>query len=195
MPALLDIYNLALLRIKESPLVSVETRSRQAQACEFSYSVQRPALLRAHRWPFALRRSVLAASTDAPEFGWKYKFLLPNDFVTIVAASPVAFKEITEVDFTAYRVEDGHLLSDSTPMYIMYVRDEKNTERFDPLFVNVLSYFMASDLALALAADSSLSEQMRAVGEQMLLRARRANAIEQPAEVVRFESRLIAERM
>lgn len=197
MAALLDIYNLALLRIKERPLISGDTQSRQAQACGFSYNIQRPALLRRHRWQFALRRAVLAASTAAPAFGWRYQMTLPSDFNTLVSASPWydSARHVLTDDPTTYRIENTALLADVSPMYVLYIADETNPTRFDPLFVEVLVSFVASDLALALAADASLSDQMRKAGEEQLLKARRANSVEQPAGAVLGSDQLLGDRM
>lgn len=195
MVALLDIYNLALLRIKERTLISGETASRAAQACDFSYRVQRPALLRRHRWQFALRRAALSALAEPPAFGWQYQMALPSDFNTLVSASPwydSARHTLTDAP-TTYRIENTALLADHSPMYVLYVRDETNPTRFDPLFVNALVAFMAADLALALAADAGLHEQMTKAGEAALLAARRANSIEQPSEAVLGEGRLLGD--
>lgn len=197
MAALLDIYNLALLRIKERPLISGDTTSRPAQACEFSYRIQRPALLRRHRWQFALRRVALTALAEAPAFGWQYQMALPADFNTLVSASPwydSARHTLTDEPHT-YRIENTALLADNSPMYVLYVRDETNPARFDPLFVNTLTAYLASDLALALAADASLSDQMTKAGEAALLAARRANSVEQPSEAVLGEGRLLGDRV
>lgn len=197
MAGLLEIYNTALYRVKETPLVSVTDTTRAAVAVARSYDIQRPALLRRYRWQFALTRTMLAPLASDPPFGWKYWFQLPADFLTAVSVSPHAetSKWTLTADPGSYRIEGNRVLADTDTIYLLYVRDEDDPSKFDPLFVDTLAWAVAADLALALAADRELHTACMQNMERTLLAARRAGSIEQSNEVVIMNSRVLDSRL
>lgn len=197
MSSAVDIFNIALARVKAPPLISENDSSRAGVACRAAYELQRPALLRRHRWPFAIRRAVLTPSATLPAFGWEHQAALPADLISVIAASPHTHygRDTLVDDPNSYRVEGGWLLCDTPVMYLLYVADVKETGRFDSLFVQTLSWMVASDLALALASDRELAGWCTEQAEALLSAARRANSVEQPGGAVRTDSRLLEQRV
>jgi len=185
-PSLVEVFNLALIRAREKGLLlSPGQDNIAATILNTSYPVQRRALLKRYRWQFAFTRVVLSPSPPAPAFGWKYRMILPADFLALVAANPDpqgSRETLTDAPET-YRIENNELLADVDKMYVMYIRDETNVTRWDPLFVDAIAYKLAHDLALGLGADASLGEYFSREAEKAILVARRAAAIEQPAEI------------
>lgn len=197
MAGLLDIYNAALYRVKETPLLSVTDTSRAAVATAKSYDIQRPALLRRYRWQFALQRVELSPLASPPPPGWKNHFALPADCLAVV--SVVHNKDEGKWTLTSepglYRIQGNRVLSDADKVFVLYTKDETDVSKFDPLFVDALAWAVASDLALALAADRELHATCVENMERAILVARRAGSIEQSNEVVITTSRVLNERL
>lgn len=197
MAGLLEIYNTALYRVKETPLVSVTDTSRAAVAVARSYDIQRPALLRRYRWQFALRRQILSPLATDPPFGFKKQFQLPADALAVVAVGTDDDTGRRNMGGLSgeYRVEDGRILCDNDAVYVVYIKDETDASKFDPLFVDALAWLVAADLALALAADRELHLTASQQADRAILTARRAGSIEQSAEAIMMGSRVLDARL
>jgi hypothetical protein len=196
MATLLDIYNTALFRVKEQPLISDTSTGRTADAVKQTYRMQRPALLRRYRWQFALARVELSPLASSPPPGWKYHFQLPADFLTVVGVS--SDKDIGKYVLTEeprfYRVMGNRIVSDDDKVTLTYIKDVTAVADFDPLFADALCWSMAQDLALALAADRELAATCAEMFDNALKAARRAGSLEQPSEAVLFGSRVLDAR-
>ena len=196
MATLLDIYNTALFRVKEQPLISDTSPGRTADAVKQAYRMQRPALLRRYRWQFAMVRVELSPLASPPPPGWKYHFQLPADFLTVVGVS--SDKDYGKRVFTEspdiYRVMGNRIVSDYDAITLTYVKDTTAVAEFDPLFTDALCWSMAQDLALALAADRELAAMCAEMFDMALKAARRAGSLEQPSEAVLFNSRVLSAR-
>jgi hypothetical protein len=196
MATLLDIYNTALFRVKEQPLISDASPGRTADAVRQSYRVARPALLRRYRWQFAMARVELSPLASPPLPGWKYHFQLPADFLTVVGVSSDKHvgKRVFSEEPNIYRVMGNRIVSDDDTIVLTYIRDMTAVAEFDPLFTDALCWSMAQDLALALAADRELAVMCSDMFDAALKAARRAGSLEQPSEAVLFNSRVLDAR-
>jgi len=196
MPALLDIYNTALFRVKEQPLISDTSPGRAAEAVRQTYRMQRPALLRRYRWQFATARVVLSPLASPPPPGWEYHFQLPADFLTVIGVVPDEGegKIVPTEEPRFYRVMGNRIVADQDKLTLIYTRDVTTVADFDPLFTDALCWAMAQDLALALAADRELAVTCAEMFNNALKAARRAGSLEQPAEAVLFRSRVLDAR-
>jgi hypothetical protein len=185
MPALIDIYNVALLRVGASPLVSILDEGKTRRDCDAFYAILRPSLLRRYRWRFARRRVRLTPLQDPPAFGWAKAMRLPADCNTVIAASPneASGRELLTDAPTTYQLEGDDLLTDHSVMYVTYVADVTDPARFDPLFVDTLTFMLSGDLAHSVANDKQVAFAFYDKAADALRRARMAGAIEQPAEV------------
>jgi hypothetical protein len=117
--------------------------------------------------------------------------VLPADFVALVSANPdpQGSRDILTDAPETYRIENNEVLTDHTTMFVMYIRDETTVSKWDPLFVDLIAYKLAHDVALGLAADASLGEYFSKEAEKAILLARRAASIEQPAEIAAMPGR------
>lgn len=186
-PALVDLYNLALVRIKERGLlISSDQESNLLPVLGASYDITRRAMLRVYRWQFAFTRAVLTPTDPPPAYGWPFRMVLPADFLALVAAnpSPAGSRETLTDAPETYRIESGELLADTPTMYVMYIRDVDNPALWDPIFTNAMVWSLAADLALGVAGDRELADYARGNAADVLKTGRRAASIEQPAEVM-----------
>lgn len=125
-----QLANLALLRLGERTITSLEDSTTTANACNIAYSTARDALLRRHFWNFSLKRVVLAADATAPSFGFQSSFPLPSDFIRVKSI----YNQSSD-----YSIEGRNLLTDQTSsLSLVYVSKETDVTLFDPLFTDAL---------------------------------------------------------
>lgn len=196
MAGLLEIYNTALYRVKETPLVSVtDTSARlwRLRVLRHSASGVAPPVSVAVRHPAA---DFVPLGERSP-FGFKKQFQLPADALAVVAVGTDEDTGRWNMGGVSgeYRIENGRIMSDSDTVYVVYTKDETDASKFDPLFVDALAWMVAADLALALAADRELHLTASQQADRAILAARRAGSIEQSTETIVMGSRILDGRL
>lgn len=182
-----DIVNSALAKVGEDPITSLDEDRHAARVARTQYPLHRDKLLRLYNWRFAMRRAVLAPLAGAPEFGFRYKFLLPADCLRVVGLyselDPNRFQSYT-TGRLAWKVEGRHLLVNENTARIYYVAQVTDPGQFDSLFVEALAWSLVIDFALSIANSPTRAEQARAEFQNMIRVARMASAIENSPEVI-----------
>ena len=172
-----DICNLALAHLGDTATVasiSPPEGSAQAEHCARFYPIARDGLLNMHAWNFASKR-VNLAQVAQPWPEWKYAYALPADLMVAVAVMPpdayddyatrfvptdspgwahnyspvISGGMYTPQPFSVETDASGNMVlytNQETPMlrYQAYVTD---STKFSPLFVQCLSWHLASMLA------------------------------------------------
>jgi hypothetical protein len=162
-----DICNLALARLGDDATVSnlhPPEGSAQAQHCARFYPMARDAMLELHPWSFATKRVSLAKLYDGTP-DWRYVYMCPNDVLYVQAirgqsaydtnGMPIDGKSgaagsdyhnqnyVRELDAKGQNV----ILSNEDNAVMIYTARITETVRFPPLFVESLSWLLASHLA------------------------------------------------
>lgn len=152
MPSAVDIANMALLRVGAEPIVSLSDDNNRARACNLAWPFVRQDVLRQHSWNCATIRATLPASATAPAWEFTARYSLPNDCLHVL-----------EVDVTDdWRVENGFIVTlGSGDLNIRYIKDETDTEKYDPALVAVMY------LRLAVEISSRINQSVRS--KQLLL--------------------------
>lgn len=131
--------------------------------------------------------------TNAPFFddcgsqypsGWAFAYLLPSDFQLLVSLNDHICALVWGGDGSTadYEIMGLTLYCDRSQAVIQYVQRQPDTTRFDSLFVNALTFKLASMISTTLRQDGGgmeamlLQEYKRALGE-----ARQKNGGEQQA--------------
>ena len=138
MASVVDIANLALMRVGAEPIVSLTDDNSRARACNTSWDFVRQNVLRMHSWNSATVRAQLAADITAPLWDFATAYSLPADCLHMM-----------EVD-TPYdwRVENGKIVTDTTgTLNVRYVKDETNTEVYDASLTYVMALRMAVEIS------------------------------------------------
>lgn len=152
MASVVDICNQALSRLGDSATVaSIDPPegSAQAEHCARFYPMARDALLESFPWKFATRRVRLAALA-VPSWNWAYAYALPSDCLHALAVLPAdAGSDADSQPFEVETGEDGVLLvlTDQPAACLRYTSTVEDSARFPPLFVDALSWLLASSLA------------------------------------------------
>jgi hypothetical protein len=152
MASVVDICNLALSHLGDAATVSSISPpegSPQAEYCQRFFPVARDALLEMFSWNFATKRVLLTEIADAAPVTWAYAYGMPNKCLRVLNIYPDG--TIADDDGDDYTIEsDGAttMIFTNTPLATArYIESVTDTTRYSPLFVNALSYLLASYLA------------------------------------------------
>lgn len=174
MPSEIDIANLALGHLGDDATVTnfnPPEGSAQAEHCARWYPIARDSLLEQHDFGFATRRATLAqlVYTD-PTGEWAYAYALPNLCIKPVEVYPSASASNVQltsyplsslvsdngslagangIEFTVETDDNGNkiLLTNQPNAALLYIAQTTDTNKFSPLFVDTLGWYLASYLA------------------------------------------------
>lgn len=150
MASQLEIINIALSRLGESPIQSLNEGSVPANAAKLLYDTERKATLRAYPWNFALRQTTLAR-LEGGAVDFSNAFALPVDNLRVLQVWDSTTKQELR-----YSTRGGRLYSDSEKVTIEYVADVKEAHIYDSKFVEAFSYRLASTLAMPVKGSPEL---------------------------------------
>lgn len=175
MPSVVDICNKALDKLGHGPITSLDDGTKAANLCNRNWEMVRDEVLREHPWNFAIKRTVLAASTEAPAWGFSNKFTLPADNLRVI--------EVRDMSTGDYQVEDGAILADEEALYIRYIYKVADPNRYDTHFVDCVSDRLAYELCEALTQKSTNERQFfLTVYQESLVAAKRTDGQENPPQ-------------
>lgn len=160
MTSKVSICNTALINLGADTIISLTEDTKQARDCNVVYDVIRQDLLRGHPWNFAIKRQQLAATVADPVFEFNNQFNLPSDSLRILKV----FDETSE-----YKIEGDKIISDQTPLKVVYIRNEEDVALFDSNFSYLLSLGIAAEIAYSITGSTQQASLMR----QRYIQARR----------------------
>jgi len=173
-----QICNEALALLGASSIISLTEATENARRCNMHYGSTRDALIRKHRWRFAVNRATLAALAAGPAYQYDYAYQLPTDPYCLRV---LEFYEERE-DGSDWQVEGRTLVTDSETARIKYLGRVTDPNTFDASFHDALVYELAAKLAIPITNSRSLSTDMREQAEYKIAEAEINNAIESYAE-------------
>jgi len=173
----IDICNLALAHLGQSPLSSVTQDDERARRISLFYEPVRDELLRTHNWGFATTEAPLALIKKHPltqEFLYKY----PADALFIqrvfAAGQPhVCFEERFDIEH-----HTRLLITKAGGAFAIYTRRITDETQFDESFAGCFALALAAELAVTLTGDYPLANMMSQKLMMRLDEARRANMTE-----------------
>lgn len=152
MASVVDIANLALSRLGEDATISSidpPEGSAEAEHAAMFYPQARDALLEMHEWRFSIKR-VLLALTTSDTFEWSYAYAIPSNMLRALAVLPeTASAEDAGENFDQQLdASDAQIiLTNCETASLKYTARVTDTARFSPLFVEALSWLLASYMA------------------------------------------------
>lgn len=168
-----DICNLALAHLGDDATIATikpPEGSAQAEKAARFYPIARDSLLEMHTWNFASKRGALALTTVTLD-QWEYAYQAPADLMTPVAIiSPTAQNDYatrmsagdTPGGITSnyaptivagqyspqqFAVEGAYIYTNQEKAVLRYQAYVTDPTLFSPLFINTLSWHLASMLA------------------------------------------------
>lgn len=165
MASVVDCCNLALAHLGDEATVSAispSDGSAQADHCARFYPIARDTCLEMHDWNFARRRATLAETANTPPDVWAYEYAMPANVIRVLMVmdqngdedKPKRFMQGT--DSTGARV----IWTNEENATLLYTHAITDTTKFSALFVNAMSYLLASYLAGPITKDPNVKRGM-----------------------------------
>ena len=153
-PTALDICNLALSRLGESPIAALDPNgSLPARLCYMHYHPVRREVLCAHRWSFATVLTTLTSSEEpVGDDTHQLRHSLPPDCLRVLG-----------VNRRSWTLRGRAVYTPSPSIRVLYIADVEDTSLLEPLFVEALVLRLAWKLCIPLI-NSTTARQ--ALGEE-----------------------------
>lgn len=192
-----DICNLALDDLKQSPIHSIDTPvSATEQICARHYHPVRQECLMAHPWKFAIKRIILTPDpSTTPVFGYAYAYNQPNDYIRKVTIGNDYLGDLSR-DF---EFENGQFLlpsgtaSNSISLELRYIYDHRIVTNFSPLFITYFYLKLALRMSNKFAISAALKTTIQSDFDKAEVEARAVNGQERPPRRIQ-KSRLLTKR-
>lgn len=141
--SIVSICNIGLISsLGADPIASLDDNRKASILCKARYDQVRRAVLRAHPWSFAKAEALLPAAAAQPITGSQTAFTLPADFIR------VADLPDRQNGTLKYQIFGRTIRMEGTaPLPFVYIYDCQDPSLFDPLFVEVLGYAVAAEIA------------------------------------------------
>jgi len=171
-----DLCNLALTSLGQPTVVQIDPpddNSKSARLCAQIYPIMRDEVIRFHPWRRLTKRTTLAASVVAPDWGYTTAYPLPADLITLIDVY------VGGVKLMDWHLEGDDILTNTTdPLQIRYIQTSTNPDDWDPLLRDAVAYRLAVDLAEPLTQDPSKKSFAIAKYEEVMKSAKNASAQE-----------------
>lgn len=175
MSSWVDIANQALLLLQAGEIISLTQEGTAAKLCNGKIYNARDAVLRAYPWNSAITRASLAQSSDAPEWGYDYKYALPTD--------PLCLRvlEMEYEDTYPWKIEGRYLITDNSECNIKYIAQITDPNDMEVLLRDTIATRLAAEICNALAGPK-MFEGMWKLYQAKLREARSIDAQEGTVE-------------
>lgn len=178
MPTELEVANMALSHIgARDSIPSLSENSIEARQCNRWIGLSRQMTLESYNWNFARKRSTLTAHADDPPEGlWSYRFALPSDLLKAreIQNPGLPFNPYDTIHNTIYFQPDAvpfevalsddgtekTLLTDITPVTLVYTADIADYTLFSAEAVIATSYALAHLIALKITGKTAIVDLM-----------------------------------
>ena len=177
-----EIVNIALARLGESPIQSFEEGSVPANSARLVYDSARRSTLRDYNWNFALATAELARYADTQAGDFPFAFALPPDCLRVIRLPPSSpFGDYggqvgRSLSFT---LRGGKLLAHEPKVVLEYLRDVTDENEFDAKFIEALTYKLASELAMPVKGSAELMASYSNAYQTLINRAATESAWEE----------------
>lgn len=172
-----SICNMALARIGAKRISdyddSTDTKP-EAIYCRLYYEQAAKALQRSHLWRFARHRVQLSLDTTDPVFEWTYAYLLPNDFLRLIAVYDGSDFPDGRT-YESFELEGARLLIEEDTVYLKYIRWMSDVTTWDPLFTEVMVLSLAKKLVIPLSQDTDIKAD---IDKDLEILSRRVRAMD-----------------
>ena len=142
-----SIANMALAKIGEELITSLDDNVKQAQYIKTIFPQVRRNFLTYYDWHFNRKIATLSYTTTTPE-DYTYEYILPTDFLKLLTIN-----ESTTEDF---EIRGDKLYSDNDEIEIKYLADIEDFTFMPPMMAEALACLLASELAVVLTGDKQI---------------------------------------
>lgn len=177
MASVVYICSAALLELGARPINSLTESSEHARLCAGLWPIVRDDVLRSHPWNCAIKRTIVAADSDAPAYDYAYQFTLPSDWLRTLSVGEYG----AESD---YKAEGRKILCDDATLKLRYVYRNEDPETYDAMLVRAMTLAMSARMAYAVTQSSSQHQLALQVLDQHMKRCRAVDGQDDPPETL-----------
>lgn len=139
-PSVLDICNIALSKLGESPLAGLDANGSPAsRLCYMHYHPVRREVLAAARWSFAGKEVTLTSATKDDDGQHSLPHSLPQDCLRVLA-----------VNSPSWILRGRSIFCPQQEIRVQYIADVEDTTLFEPLFTEAFATRLACKLCIPL---------------------------------------------
>jgi hypothetical protein len=159
MASVVSICNLALSNIGKQNINDLSEPGAEAKSCRQFYEHVRDTLLCVYPWRFAGKTASLAQVTNDKPGQWAYAYSRPTDCLKVRWLRPQyslldACPETTQEEISHPHDTEGETIyCNLSPAFLRYTFRITDPTRFPPLFIDALSWHLATRLAMPLTKD------------------------------------------
>lgn len=168
-----QICNMALSHVgARAKIESLGEKSEEAVQCSIWYEFSLKQALEAADWNFARKRLTLVLhSQAAPEGQWSFRYVYPTDCVKAREIENPLGPDADAVPFEVETDDNGakSILTDLEDAKLIYTYMQNNENQYSPLFVELLSWILASKIAFTLTGKRSVMIDAIAVAKDLTL--------------------------
>ena len=158
----ITIINMALSRIGEAPIQSIDSGSNAANVARLNYDLARRSMLREYRWNFAVKIQRLARlAEDGVDYDFVYQ--LPSGCLKALGLLAPGGGLIS-----GYLIRGGKLYANADEAVLEYIDDVEDTNLFDDNFIEAISYKLASSLAIPITGDETKMQTYLQVAQNLI---------------------------
>ncbi len=184
------IGNMALSHIGVSSTIESLTENiPEANQINLWYEFSREQALEMLDWTFARKRQTLALhNDDAPEDVWTFRYQYPADAIKIRSLVNPAGKLADASPFDIEMSDDGTektILTNIEDAVAVYTFNTQAVTLFPPMFIEALSFLLASHIAFPLTGSPEIKKEMLQTYIALLRVAQAYNALEGQADAPR----------
>jgi hypothetical protein len=197
-----DICNLALTELKVDPIESLTQKgSDVAELCKRHYDLVRKSLLRNHVWNFAKTPEAIARSSNGVSASYADVYPLPKTFIRLISVGDVLIgTKKTSFDIRSIKI-DGTFQrcivdnnGGAATLDVLYIRNVTSVSEFDPLFMTLFKFELATAIAPGITLKPSVKADIRTGLTDARLQAKSIDGQERPPVRINNSKWLTARR-
>ena len=181
----LQVYNGALLHLGATTLATLteERKSRRVLDTIWAAGAVRYCLEQGY-WNFATRTIKIEATPSLePDFGYRYAFTKPLDFVRLVS---ISLDEYLTIPLNNFSDEDSYWFANCDVLYVSYVSDDVNygasLGNWTETFTRFVELYLASRSSASITHDSTIVSKVEKLYKDALSTAKTKDATNQGAK-------------
>lgn len=193
--SVIDICNVALLRLGHDEITSLSEKSKEARYCSRLYDKCRREMLRSHPWNWAERFATLSL-LELTATDYDYVYALPADCMRVIQiVNPLRYINSTApsmridpapqiaYELRHYADVGKVLVTGQADAELRYVADVTDPNQFDDQFRDALSHRLAAEMAVPLAGKPSIQKTELQLYALILAEGKQIDASESRTQV------------
>ncbi len=176
MASVVDLCNSALNLLGASTITALTDDSKNARLCNQRYEPVRNRIFRSHAWNCLTKRVQLAKDSTAPVVEYANQYTLPSDCLRVLKIHTGAFDSIeSDID---YVVEGRKLKTNEGTIFLIYIGEITDPNKYDTYLQEAISASLAADLAYAITNNATLANNYLKTADERIREARFIDATE-----------------